>query len=187
MRTAAVDEANNAESDDLLTTGEAAKLLSSSRQHVVNLCDSGELPFTTVGKHRRIRRRDVEAFRNRTQRMSRDQRRSLWLNTAVAGRLVSDPHQVLDLARSNLRALEETHPRGQAAHWLREWRTLLSGHPERILEVLTATTPYSREMRQNSPFAGVLSDTERARVLTAFKEVERDRPSVRDADGRAVR
>ena len=173
VRTATVDQANDAESEELLTTGEAAKLLSSSRQHVVNLCNSGELPFTTVGKHRRIRRRDLEAFRGRTQRMSRDQRRSLWLNTAVAGRLVVDPGPVLELARKNLLFLEETHPRGQARYWLREWRQVLDGPPERILEVLTAPTPYAREMRQNSPFAGVLSDAERIRVLTAFRDSER--------------
>ncbi len=183
MRTATVDQARDAESEELLTTGEAAKLLSSSRQHVVNLCDSGELPFTTVGRHRRIRRRDLEAFRNRSQRMSRDQRRSLWLNTAVAGRLVVDPGAVLDLARANLLVLEATHPRGQARHWLSEWRHLLDGPPERILEVLTAPTPYSREMRQNSPFAGVLSDTERMRVLEAFKDNERaNRPNSNGAD-----
>jgi excisionase family DNA binding protein len=168
-----VDQAVDAESDELLTTGEAAKLLSSSRQHVVNLCRSGELPFTTVGKHRRIRRRDLEAFRSRTQRMTRDQRRSLWLNTAVAGRLVMEPQVVLGKARSNLVTLEAKHPRGQAAYWLSEWRRLLGGPAERVVEVLTASTPYSREMRQNSPFAGVISQDERLMVLASFKDNER--------------
>lgn len=40
-------------SEELLTTGEAAKLLSSTRQHVVNLCNSGDLPFGTVGSELR--------------------------------------------------------------------------------------------------------------------------------------
>ena len=61
MRSATFDAINEAEADDLLTTGEAAKLLNSSRQHVVDLCDRGELPFTTLGTHRRVQRRDVEA------------------------------------------------------------------------------------------------------------------------------
>jgi excisionase family DNA binding protein len=173
MRSATIEQADQAESEELLTTGEAAALLSSSRQTIVNLCNSGDLPFTTVGKHRRIRRRDVEAFRSRSERPSRDQRRSLWLNTAVAGRLVVDTNVVLELARTNLATLEETHQRGQAAHWLREWRHLLDGPTERILEVLTSPTPWAREMRQNSPFAGVLSDDERVRVLAAFKDNDR--------------
>lgn len=173
MRRLTIERADQAESEELLTTGEAAALLSASRQTVVNLCNSGDLPYTTVGKHRRIRRRDIEAFRTRSERPSRDQRRSLWLNTAVAGRLVTDPNLVLLLARTNLEKLSETHPRGQAAHWLSEWRSLLDGPTERVLEVLTSPTPYAREMRQNAPFAGVLSDEERMRVLTAFKEHER--------------
>ncbi|HET6560423.1 MAG TPA: helix-turn-helix domain-containing protein, partial [Marmoricola sp.] len=53
MRSAVRNEAVVSESEDLLTTGEVAKILNSSRQHVVNLCSAGELPYTTVGKHRR--------------------------------------------------------------------------------------------------------------------------------------
>ncbi len=50
---------------ELLTTGEAARLLNSSRQHVVDLCDSGELPYErtdTTGSHRRNRRGDLAAL-----------------------------------------------------------------------------------------------------------------------------
>lgn len=165
MEQAALDE-----SEELLTTGEAAKLLSTSRQHVVNLCNAGDLPYTTTGSHRRIRRRDVEALRNRTQRMSRDQRRSLWLNTAVAGKLVADPDGTLRVARRNLETLVKAHPRGQGARWLAQWSDLLEGPTERILEVLTSPTPWAREMRQNSPFSGLLDVDERAKILTAFKD-----------------
>lgn len=38
------------------------------------------------------------------------------------------------------------------------------------MEVLTSTTQYAREMRQNSPFGGVLTPAERERVLAAFRE-----------------
>jgi excisionase family DNA binding protein len=179
MRSAVRDEAVVGESDDLLTTGEVAKILNSSRQHVVDLCNSGELPYTTVGKHRRIRRRDVEMLRNRSLRMSRDQRRSLWLNTAVAGRLVADPSGVLNRARSNLDTLQAAHPRGQAAYWLEEWAKLLDGPTERVLEVLTSPTPWAREMRQNSPFSGVLDDDERVQVLTAFRGHDKQRERTR--------
>ncbi len=72
MRTATFDSITSGETDELLTTGEAAALLNSSRQHVVDLCERGELPFTTVRTHRRVRRADVEAIRTRTQRLTRD-------------------------------------------------------------------------------------------------------------------
>ena len=173
MRSAVRDEAVVSESAELLTTGEVAKLLNSSRQHVVNLCTSGDLPYTTVGKHRRISRRDVEMLRNRSVRMSRDQRRSLWLNTAVAGQLVADPERVLSTARENLRMLRAAHPRGQAVYWLEEWSKLLEGPTERGLEVLTSRTPWAREMRQNSPFSGVLDEHARVQVLTSFRRHEK--------------
>ena len=174
MRDVTVQQAELNEKRELLTTGEAAKLLSSSRQHVVNLTKSGDLPFVTIGSHRRIRRRDLEALRNRTQRMKLlDQRRSLWLNTAIAGHLVHDPEHVLRRARTNLELMEKRHTRGQAAHWLSEWRTLLWGPTERIMEVLTSPTPWAREMRQNSPFAGVLDEADRVAVLEAFRRTDK--------------
>ena len=38
----------------MLRTGEAARRLGVSRQHVVDLCNQGRLPYITVGAHRRI-------------------------------------------------------------------------------------------------------------------------------------
>jgi len=83
------------------------------------------------------------------------------------------PTSFFSWPRENLERLQETHPRGQAAHWLNEWRQLLDGPTERILEVLTSPTPWAREMRQNSPFAGALDDDERMRVLATFKSNDR--------------
>ena len=168
MRTATYDIVSGSEGDDLLTTGEAARLLNSSRQHVVDLCDRGELPFTTVGKHRRVRRADVEAVRTRTQKLTADQRRSLWLAYATAGRIVEDPVRARSIARSNL-ARMRTSMRGQATRWLDEWERLIDQPLDELLTVLTSRTPKGRELRQNSPFAGLLSDEERERVLGGFK------------------
>jgi len=154
--------------DDLITTGEAAKVLGTSRQHVVDLCDRGDLPFRTVGTHRRVSRADVEELSARTQRLTRDQLRSWWLANAVAGKLVRDPDRVLDLAHRNLAQLQAVHTRGQGARWLAQWDTILHGPIEVVLEALTSRTPRARELRQNSPFAGVLTDRERAEILVAF-------------------
>jgi excisionase family DNA binding protein len=150
---------------DLLTTGEAARVLNASRQHIVDLCNSGDIPYVTVGTHRRVRRSDLEELRSRTARLTRDQQRSLWLGYAVAGKLVSDPEGVLATGRVNLRKLQERSPRGRGRHWLEAWDRLLSGPTEEILEALTSRSPRARELRQNSPFAGVLSDAERQEVL----------------------
>jgi excisionase family DNA binding protein len=155
--------------DDLvLTTGEAARLLGSSRQHVVDLIDRGDLPATTSGTHRRVLRRDIEALGSRTQRMTRDQRRSRRLSIAVAGKLVADPEAGLTLAESNIDKLRKKHARGQAAYWLDRWEKLIAGPLDGVLDALTSTSPVSRELRQNAPFAGLLTDEEREQILTAF-------------------
>jgi excisionase family DNA binding protein len=155
------------ESDDLLTTGEAAALLGCSRQHVVDLCVSGDLPYVTTGTHRRVRRADVEAHRAGSIRMTRDQRRSLWLAHAVAGKIVTDPDTYLATARNNLTLLRST-ARGRAVTWVDEWDRLLQRPLHELLDALTSTTTKGRELRQNSPFAGVLSEDERSRVLARF-------------------
>lgn len=157
--------------DDLLTTGEAARILGTSRQHVVDLCERGDLPFVTTGRHRRVRRVDVETLRSRTARMTRDQERSLWLGYAVAGKLVADPTSVLPRARENVRR-RRADARGAGDRWLAEWEELLDGPALGVLDALTSRTPRARELRQNSPFAGVLTDDERIRVLQGFAAVE---------------
>lgn len=173
MRARSVDTVLGSGGDELLTTGEAAKILNTSRQHVVDLCDSGDLPFVTTGTHRRIRRADVEAIRTRTQRLTRDQRRSLWLGYAIAGKLVANPRRAMGKARENVSKLKTAHARGASRHWIDEWDRLLDGPVDRVLDVLTSSTPRARELRQNSPFAGVLTEQERLRVLEAFNASER--------------
>jgi excisionase family DNA binding protein len=173
--TTSAHDLSDSATDALITTGEAAKVLGTSRQHVVDLCDRGDLPFRTVGKHRRVSRADLEVLSARTQRLTRDQLRSLWIGNAVAGKLVRHPDRVLDLARRNLAHLRSVHTRGQGARWLAEWESILSGPVERVLETLTSRTPRARELRQNSPFAGVLTEKERAQILASFQQARAPR------------
>ena len=95
--------------------------------------------------------------------MTRDQLRSWLLGYAVAGRVVADPDGTRALARANLAQLRETAPR--AAVWLDEWERLLAGPLPELLLALTSPSERSRDLRQNTPFAGVLSSEERERVL----------------------
>lgn len=163
-----IDSILPANDDELLTTGEAARILNTSRQHVVDLCDRGDLPFVTTGRHRRVRRADVEALRTRTYRLTRDQTRSLWLGHAIAGKLVTDPQGVLDKGRDNLAHLNRAGSRGASNRWLAEWQRILEGPVAAVLDALTSRTPRARELRQNAPFAGVLSEEERLSVLRAL-------------------
>ncbi len=48
-----------------LTTQATAELLGCSRPHVIKILESGEMKFTKVGKHRRIRYEDVVNYKNK--------------------------------------------------------------------------------------------------------------------------
>jgi hypothetical protein len=113
-----------------------------------------------------LRRTDIEAVLR--PELTRDQLKALWLHRAVAGRLVSDPDAVLTKATTNLQRLRQVHPDGMAANWLERWQAVLDAGAEAVLDVLTSRTPDAVELRQNSPFAGVLPESDRQAVLTAF-------------------
>ena len=46
-----------------ITTQTAAELLGCSRPHIVKLLEEGKIPYTTVGKHRRIKYEDLVTFK----------------------------------------------------------------------------------------------------------------------------
>jgi excisionase family DNA binding protein len=161
---------------DLLTTGQAAARLGCSRQHVVDLCRRGDLACLTVGTHRRVRGADIEALassrtgaRTSGRAPRSEQVRSLWLHRAVAGRLARDPERGLRRARHNLDLLERAHPAGMSARWLARWRGLIDHGPEAVMRILVAESEEADELRQNSPFAGVLREVERLEILRAYR------------------
>lgn len=157
--------------DQLLTTGQVAELLGTTARHVVNLCQRGELPYSMVGTHRRIRRANAEALRGRAAGnaggpMTRDQLRALWLHRAVAGKVAADPGSIVaDAARTTRRMLDR---KPDGAPWLRQWLAILDRGPEVVMRTLVSTDPLARELRANSPFVSVLSQGERAAILDAF-------------------
>lgn len=159
--------------DAVLTTGAAARCLGVSRQHVVDLCNEGVLAHVFVGAHRRVRQRDVEEVAAGASRMTRDQVRSLQLSFAVAGKLAIDPGPGLARARRNLASMRSSASGVGARQWLDEWDRILDGPLIGVLRALTSDSPMSRELRQNSPFAGVLSEAERAAVLAHFTASQR--------------
>ena len=113
----------------------------------------------------------ADAFRHLMSRvtasMTREAERSLWLNRAVAVQIAQDPERALAIAKENLEHMEVV--RTAPNPWLRRWRTVLSAGVDAIIAVLTSRDPEATELRQNSPFAGVLDYRERERVLEAFR------------------
>jgi excisionase family DNA binding protein len=80
-----------------LTTQEAADLLGVSRPTLVKLLNAGELPYSTPGRHRRLRLSDVLAYRDRI-RHERDLRLDELADLSADAGLYDD-----DVTRTRLR------------------------------------------------------------------------------------
>ena len=101
--------------------------------------------------------------------MTREERRSLAVHTAIVQRLAHEPGRILPLAQANLRRMK----RRTQSHLLLEWEVLLARPLSALLPVLTDPGPWARELRHVTPFAGVLSAGERTEVYAAFARDER--------------
>jgi hypothetical protein len=99
--------------------------------------------------------------------LTREAERSLWLNRVVAVHVAEDPDRAMAIALENLDRMEAVQPGMNP--WLRAWRSVLDSGVDVILGVLTSREPEAVELRQNSPFAGVLGYREREQVLESFR------------------
>jgi len=97
--------------------------------------------------------------------MTREEGRSLALHRMIADRLEADPEAVIERARVNLETMRLIAPASQP---LREWAVLLDRPVSALIPVLLDHSPWGRELRHVTPFAGVLSVRERAEVIRAF-------------------
>lgn len=91
--------------------------------------------------------------------------RSLALHVAVATKLETQP-ELLDVARQNLRRWLSMRP----AAALREWQAILDRAPlPEVIALLRARSADAARLRQSSPFAGVLSQSERQSILDVYE------------------
>lgn len=103
--------------------------------------------------------------------LTREDRRSLALHDAVAVRLREQPDVVLARARASLARMRSLHP--AARQLLDEWRVLLRRPLDALIPVFNDPSPWARELRHVTPFTGILSAPERARVYRDFAHAER--------------
>jgi transcriptional regulator with XRE-family HTH domain len=112
----------------------------------------------------------LEALPSRVRRpLTRKDRRSLALHRLVAARLAADPDAVIGRASKNLDHLREVHDDGSADRYLDAWEALLRGPLDDLLDALTSERQSARDLRNVSPFAGVLGDDERRRILGSVR------------------
>lgn len=112
----------------------------------------------------------------------REKQRSLWLNRIVVGELVRDPDRALMIARDNITRWREIHAgRPSILAALDRWSEIIDQGIESVVATLTGQNEESEDLRQNSPFAGVLSQEQREQALTSFRSHWERREPVADA------
>jgi len=103
--------------------------------------------------------------------LTREDRQSLALHRAIAKQLQRDPEPVLQAAEKNLERMSKQHP--HAHELLDEWRHILARPIESIIETMNDPSVHARDLRQVTPFAGVISAAERTAAYTRFASEER--------------
>jgi hypothetical protein len=97
-------------------------------------------------------------------------RRSLEMHRLVAGKLRENPSLLVNVKerlRKNMRSNKYSRAVTDA---LAEWLDILENRPaDEILQLLIDPGEEATRLRQSSPFAGVLSDSERKSVLARFR------------------
>jgi transcriptional regulator with XRE-family HTH domain len=147
-----------------LSQGELAELVGTSRSrlntyeraHVFPTSDTLERVFDAMGCELSV-----------TPALTYEERRSLAISSAVAAKLLADPQPVLVHAASNLERM-----RLAASHesdWIETWASLLRLGERYVAMLLTSTDQFCRDLRQSSPFAGVLTVDERAQAVEGLR------------------
>lgn len=98
--------------------------------------------------------------------MTREDRRSLAVHQAISRRLVAEPETALARARHTLLKMAEAV--ASRSQLLREWELLLERPVPAIVEAMLDPSPWGRELRHVTPFAGVLTPAERTAVYRDF-------------------
>lgn len=114
------------------------------------------------------RRLLIEVAPSRAWPLTREDRRSLALHRAVLRRLLEDPDAVRTKGLSNVATMRRTSD-GSAASYLDEWESLLQGAFEELVAALTSLDLRSRDLRQTTPFAGVVPPRERWDIVRASR------------------
>jgi len=105
-----------------------------------------------------------------THRMAEE--RSLALHREVARRLEERP-ELLEVARARVEGW--LRDGSVAATWVRRWRELLSRPLDEVIAVITDEGEKARDLRQSSPFAGVVDPRTRWRILREVRSRGPDR------------
>jgi len=95
----------------------------------------------------------------------RIEERSLAMHRLIAEKVRANP-ALLEEVRANLRHAQGTE--GSPSLALAEWEGILGGDVLQVAEFLEDPSERATRLRQSSPFAGILSETERTAIYESY-------------------
>jgi transcriptional regulator with XRE-family HTH domain len=143
-----------------LTQAELADVVGTSRERI-STYERGDVDPRTATLQRVLDALQIELVP--TPALTYEERRSLAVSAEVARKLVEQPDEVLAHARRNLERMRSIGRHEQV--WVRLWESALDLGPRYVAALLTSVDPFARDLRQSSPFGGVLDADERRRAL----------------------
>lgn len=145
---------------------QVALMLGIPSHSVIAMCRSGLLQSESIDGELSIPREGIMELIEPP--MTRDQRRSLFLSTTVSAKIEENPEGAFAIAKQNMqRLLDGALPRVDL-RYTRRWMQLIDDGVPAVTEMLRSESMLAREMRQHTPFAGVLTEEERMNCLQAF-------------------
>jgi len=106
---------------------------------------------------RRVLTNDAEARpENRVQ---------LELHRTLLGKLLTDLGPAREVAQRNIERMRDSVRGAQAQSWLNEWAELVDEAGPRLVDVFIGEDERSIDLRQVSPFAGMLTQEEREAAI----------------------
>lgn len=144
--------------------------LAGTSQPTIASYEAGTRSPTLETVDRLARSLGLEAAVHFVPPLKREDRRSLAYHRAVVRKLRSAPGSGLAKARRNLDVLWEKHPAARGLFAL--WRQWLELPLEELIDRFLDSSLLARDMRQVTPFAGLLSAKERAEILAELRSKE---------------
>jgi hypothetical protein len=100
-----------------------------------------------------------------TRELSAPEQLTLAFHRALVEKLRADPEAILARARHHITRVREVDVAGHSEFYTATWAALVDGPLEDLEAAMVSLSQESRDLRQASVFAGVLSDEERYVIL----------------------
>lgn len=148
-------------------TQQALATLAKTSQSTIAAYESGVKSPTLETLQRLAFSLGLELVAIYTPRLTREDQRSLSYHRVLARKLQQNPISVIKRAKQTLRKMRKHQPGAKAL--FDRWCKWLNLSSEELISKILDPGMMARDMRQVTPFAGLLKPQERVRVLNQFR------------------